>query len=96
MVGLLKYKLVIQEKYKLRIVAPTEIKKYISKGNNDKKELYEYFCDHYSTRFGVSNEYFSELTTFINAFDLVKQDKKVGSPLSDVLDSLYISLFNFV
>ena len=73
--GLLKWKL-WQAEIDLEVVAPTVVKKFASgKGNADKERMYESFIE--------------ETLRNLNE-ELEPKSKKVGNPISDIVDSYYI------
>jgi Holliday junction resolvasome RuvABC endonuclease subunit len=79
--GLLKWKL-WQSEIKIEVVAPTAVKKFASgKGNADKERMYESFLEETSRNL---NE------------ELESKSKKIGNPISDIVDSYYICKMGLV
>lgn len=78
--GLLKHYL-YKSNIKFRLVAPTTIKKFATgKGNANKELMYDHFFK----------------KTKVNLFDqlhLTNNSQKIGSPISDIVDSYYIALY---
>lgn len=73
--AMLKYQMHIR-KLLWRDIAPTSLKKYATgKGNSDKNEMYDSFCKE----------------TDVDLRKLYKsKGKKIGSPISDIVDSFYL------
>lgn len=77
--GLLKHKL-WEVGYKYHVVAPTVIKKFATgKGNSDKEAMYEAFV----------NE------TGLDIQKLLFPNKKLGNPVTDIVDSYYIAKYGY-
>lgn len=92
-IGLLKHKIVIQNKLKYDIIQPSSLKMFIGKGNSNKTELFDSFMlSKLRGELEKNNKsFFLELTRFINEFNC--DLKNIKSPLSDILDSLYMGLY---
>lgn len=75
--GLMKWKLVKQNGNKLRVYPPTVVKKYAGKGNYNKGEMYRAYL-----------ESFNKID--LSVFPQITDDKKGSSPLSDIVDAVFI------
>ena len=75
--GLLKHRL-WEEAFKFEVVAPTVIKKFATgKGNADKEQMYQAFLEE----------------TKVDLNKILSPDKKLGSPVTDIVDSYFIARY---
>jgi Holliday junction resolvasome RuvABC endonuclease subunit len=78
--GILKHKM-WEVGYKFQTVAPTVIKKFATgKGNADKEAMYNAFLEE----------------TNVDLVKLLFPDKKLGSPVTDIVDSYYIAKYGYM
>jgi hypothetical protein len=92
-IGLLKHKLVIANQFKYSVVPPQVLKMFIWKGNANKTELFAKFKlgSLYRELESKNAGFCNSISDFINQY-LFSLDN-IKSPLSDILDSLYIALY---
>jgi Holliday junction resolvasome RuvABC endonuclease subunit len=77
--GILKHKL-WEIGYKFTTIAPTAIKKFATgKGNSDKEKMYGAFLQE----------------TKVDVAKLLFPDKKLSSPMTDIVDAFYIAKFGY-
>lgn len=75
--------------YDYTMVSPTYIKKLFYKGNSTKMDMFASFCYLFkSGKINISEEYFNDI---MNLSKFCIRNNKIKSPLSDILDSFYIS-----
>lgn len=93
-VGLLKHKIAITRGWQYTEVPPATVKKFILKGNAGKTDLmYTFLTKQIHEIHAVNPEWCDELRKFIGDEKFKFNLQKVDSPLSDILDSVYIGLW---
>lgn len=95
-IGLLKHKFHVSRGWCFVVQPPSTIKKFILKGNSNKTDLFNEFMSKYinkNTIYSINRDWVKEFESFIYNDSFKFNLRDIKSPLSDIMDSIYIAMY---